>query len=161
MKTFITFATLAFSLHAFSLEMGEKLIPKKRPDGTVAVGFTYTTPADIEGAKYWFTISPQLSAAMSTKVVKLNLFDMTSQRFLKDWSQQSAIPLAMVQYRESDATIVEKLLRAQGNTERDILIVVSENNGQTVSHHLSVAQFCKNYPEHFKDLTDGKACHEN
>lgn len=157
------FLTLILSLQTtgFALSLGEKLVAKRRPDGSVAVGFTYSTPTDPNGANYFFTIAPQVPAATANKMVKVNLWDATTQTVLKDWNTLQAVPFFLIQVRESDTAIVAKLLTGQGHADQDVLFVVSDDNGKTISHSLSVAEYCAIYPEHFKDLTNGNRCNQN
>ena len=157
---FGTIASILLINTASATDLGEALTLKIQSAGKPALGFVYSDASDPDGAYYIATFSANIPAPQAATSFKVNYYQPKTDAFLLPWTSAKDVFLSVMQVMESDPALVGSLIEGAKKTQNEVILLFSNDNGATISYHLSLSQSCALYPSTFHNLTTGLGCAE-
>lgn len=127
--------------------------------GKPAFGLFYTYGNDPEGDTYLLTFSPQVSREEKSKSYRWNFYLASTDTFLDQWSQNHQLSMVSLQLKLKNPAYMRELLQGQKkiNNHDELFLVLADQDNRPV-YHIILSDLCEQYPEHFKDLSQGQRC---
>ena len=143
-------------------DLGSELPFKTHSGGKPHIGVSYTYGSDASGADYVFTYLPKVAATEASKKLRWNFYQLSTDSFLLDWSEERVVSLGVLQARlshENNQTLaIEKIIRGQKADDKGEIFFVLANDKNRPVYNVPISKLCSKYPGNFSDLTHGRSC---
>ncbi len=141
--------------------LGRTLPLKSNDYGAPSFGFVFSLASEQVDMIAILSLSPNLSQEdihSLPEKLKINIYNRKLKSYISTWDTSREIPkshLIPLHNKIEDQQVLKALLPNITHT----LLVIASIDG-TPLYNVDIAEFCRKFPTHFKNVSNSKKCHQ-